>query len=206
MKGYLSIHLQRRNVLTVTLPPPPPPKEPTFTCPVCMGPLVEEMSTRCGHIFCKKCIRAAIAAQSKCPTCRRKISMKNTIRVYLPTTNWVQGLCAPVIWSSGRLGVLHFLFNLSEGKEKFGKILFILEVLPNRNLRSFWSNVYWRLIEIQNHLNGFYMVYSICYLASILPLEHLSSRWVENIYYPFKYLFGSSCKYYSLNTCPPHAF
>lgn len=158
-------------MLTVTLPPPPPPKEPTFTCPVCMGPLVEEMSTRCGHIFCKKCIRAAIAAQSKCPTCRRKISMKNTIRVYLPTTNWEQGLCAPVIWSSGRLGVLHFLFNSSEGKEKFGKILFILEVLLNRNLRSFWSDVYWRLIEIQNHLNGFYMVYSICYLASIYPLN-----------------------------------
>lgn len=78
------------NVLTVTIPPPPPPpppKEPTFTCPVCMGPLVEEMSTKCGHIFCKKCIRAAIATQSKCPTCRRKISMKNTIRVYLPTSN-----------------------------------------------------------------------------------------------------------------------
>ncbi|KAH9728758.1 RING-type domain-containing protein [Citrus sinensis] len=37
-------------------PPPPPPKEPTFTCPICMGPLVEEMSTKCGHIFCKACI------------------------------------------------------------------------------------------------------------------------------------------------------
>ncbi|KAJ4955724.1 hypothetical protein NE237_012507 [Protea cynaroides] len=36
-------------------PPPPPlpplPKEPTFNCPVCIGPLVEEMSTKCGHIF-----------------------------------------------------------------------------------------------------------------------------------------------------------
>ncbi|KAA8543504.1 hypothetical protein F0562_021001 [Nyssa sinensis] len=28
-----------------TPPPPPPPKEPTFNCPVCIGPLVEEMST-----------------------------------------------------------------------------------------------------------------------------------------------------------------
>ncbi|KAL6214337.1 hypothetical protein ACLB2K_013771 [Fragaria x ananassa] len=32
-------------------PPPPPPKEPIFTCPICMAPLVEEMSTKCGHIF-----------------------------------------------------------------------------------------------------------------------------------------------------------
>ncbi|KAM7521831.1 hypothetical protein LguiA_011733 [Lonicera macranthoides] len=68
-------------------PPPPPPKEPTFSCPVCMGPLVEEMSTKCGHIFCKACIKAAITAQNKCPTCRRKVTMKDTIRVYLPTTN-----------------------------------------------------------------------------------------------------------------------
>ncbi|KAL1826168.1 hypothetical protein ACET3Z_012946 [Daucus carota] len=66
--------------------PQPPPVEPTFTCPVCMGPYVEEMSTKCGHIFCKKCIRASIAVRGKCPTCRGKISMKNTIRVYLPAT------------------------------------------------------------------------------------------------------------------------
>ncbi|XP_016484695.2 uncharacterized protein LOC107805214 [Nicotiana tabacum] len=66
---------------------PPQPKEPAFSCPVCMGPLVEEMSTKCGHIFCKACIKASIAAQHKCPTCRRKITMRDTIRVYLPTTS-----------------------------------------------------------------------------------------------------------------------
>ncbi|XP_073291536.1 uncharacterized protein [Primulina huaijiensis] len=69
---------------TLTLPPP---KEPTFSCPVCMGTLVEETSTKCGHIFCKACIKAAIAAQGKCPTCRRKITMKDMIRIYLPATN-----------------------------------------------------------------------------------------------------------------------
>ncbi|XAR60951.1 Ubiquitin--protein ligase [Bertholletia excelsa] len=69
------------------LPLPPPPKEPTFSCPVCMGPLVEEMSTKCGHIFCKQCIMTAIAVQSKCPTCRKKISKRDIIRVYLPSTN-----------------------------------------------------------------------------------------------------------------------
>ncbi|KAL5703346.1 hypothetical protein ACHQM5_028448 [Ranunculus cassubicifolius] len=58
-------------------PPPPPPKEPTFSCPVCMGPLVEEASTKCGHIFCKKCIKTTITAQNKCPTCRRKVTMKD---------------------------------------------------------------------------------------------------------------------------------
>lgn len=67
---------------------PPKPIQPTFSCPVCMGTLVEEMSTKCGHIFCKACIKASIAAQGKCPTCRRKITMKDTIRVYLPATSW----------------------------------------------------------------------------------------------------------------------
>ncbi|KAM3325823.1 E3 ubiquitin-protein ligase RNF4 isoform X1 [Capsicum chacoense] len=65
---------------------PPKPIEPTFSCPICMGNLVEEMSTICGHIFCKICIKASIAAQGKCPTCRRKITIKDTIRVYLPAT------------------------------------------------------------------------------------------------------------------------
>ncbi|KAL2557002.1 RING/U-box superfamily protein [Forsythia ovata] len=74
------------NVQSMVLPSPQP-KELTFRCPVCMGPFVEEMSTKCGHIFCKACIQAAIAAQSKCPTCRRKITMKNIIRVYLPATS-----------------------------------------------------------------------------------------------------------------------
>lgn len=67
--------------------PPPPPKEPIFNCPICMGPFVESMSTKCGHIFCKLCIRNAIAAQNKCPTCRGKITLKNIFRIYLPSTN-----------------------------------------------------------------------------------------------------------------------
>ncbi|GMI66370.1 SUMO-targeted ubiquitin E3 ligase 1 [Hibiscus trionum] len=66
-------------------PPPPPPKEPTFNCPICMGPLTEEMSTRCGHIFCKACIKAAIAVQAKCPTCRKRVTVRELIRVFLPS-------------------------------------------------------------------------------------------------------------------------
>ncbi|XP_028079989.1 E3 ubiquitin-protein ligase RNF4-like isoform X1 [Camellia sinensis] len=83
----VALSLLKENVQCVK-PSPPPPKEPTFNCPVCMGPLVEEMSTKCGHIFCKTCIKAAIAAQGKCPTCRRKVTtMKETIRIYLPRAN-----------------------------------------------------------------------------------------------------------------------
>jgi len=66
---------------------PSPPKEPTFSCPICMGPLVEEMSTRCGHIFCKTCIKTAISTQSKCPTCRKNVTVRELIRIFLPSTS-----------------------------------------------------------------------------------------------------------------------
>ncbi|GLT28165.1 hypothetical protein SLA2020_031160 [Shorea laevis] len=80
-----STQSKRQNVME----PPVSQKEPTFTCPICMGSLVEEMSTRCGHIFCKKCIKSAISVQAKCPTCRKRVTMKELIRVFLPSTSAV---------------------------------------------------------------------------------------------------------------------
>ncbi|TVU36038.1 hypothetical protein EJB05_17948 [Eragrostis curvula] len=62
------------------------PREPRFTCPVCLNELTEPSSTPCGHIFCKMCIKSAIQAQKKCPTCRRKLGNTSFHRVYLPTT------------------------------------------------------------------------------------------------------------------------
>ncbi|KAK1353054.1 E3 ubiquitin-protein ligase RNF4 [Heracleum sosnowskyi] len=94
--GNLFINLEgngnsmRDNVASVSPvvpPPPPPPKELVFTCPICMSSIVEEMTTKCGHIFCKNCIKAALAVRNQCPTCRKKISMKDTHRVYLPRSS-----------------------------------------------------------------------------------------------------------------------
>ncbi|KAF3590501.1 hypothetical protein DY000_02025646 [Brassica cretica] len=67
-------------------PPPPPREEPKFSCPICMCPFTEETSTKCGHIFCKGCIKTAISRQAKCPTCRKRVTVKELIRVFLPTT------------------------------------------------------------------------------------------------------------------------
>ncbi|XP_013660752.2 E3 ubiquitin-protein ligase COP1 isoform X1 [Brassica napus] len=77
-------HVQ--SVCSSKAPPPPPPEEPKFSCPICMCPFTEEMSTKCGHIFCKGCIKMAISRQNKCPTCRKKVTAKELIRVFLPTT------------------------------------------------------------------------------------------------------------------------
>lgn len=59
-------------------------KKLEFTCPVCLGPIVQEMSTKCGHVFCKECITQSIATQGKCPVCRTKIRIKDSIKIYLP--------------------------------------------------------------------------------------------------------------------------
>ncbi|WOL03715.1 E3 ubiquitin-protein ligase [Canna indica] len=59
-------------------------KQPTFTCSICMDELVEAASTICGHIFCVSCTKTFIQTQKKCPTCRRKLTMKSFHRVYLP--------------------------------------------------------------------------------------------------------------------------
>ncbi|XP_021907118.1 E3 ubiquitin-protein ligase RNF4 [Carica papaya] len=84
---YVNLESGDNSVKEIVKPPAPTLKEPTFTCPICMGPLTEEMSTRCGHIFCKGCIKTALATQSKCPTCRKRVIVKELIRVFLPATS-----------------------------------------------------------------------------------------------------------------------
>ncbi|PPE02854.1 hypothetical protein GOBAR_DD00109 [Gossypium barbadense] len=84
---YINLESSPQSMVKEITKPQSLPKEPTFTCPICMGSLNEEMSTRCGHIFCKACIKAAIAAQGKCPTCRKRVTVKELIRVFLPSAS-----------------------------------------------------------------------------------------------------------------------
>ncbi|CAA2935325.1 E3 ubiquitin- ligase RNF4-like [Olea europaea subsp. europaea] len=79
------VHWEDQDLVELSQPVPQQ-KAATFSCPVCMEPVVEETSTKCGHIFCKKCITAAIEIQHKCPTCRRKLKAKDVFRIYLPNT------------------------------------------------------------------------------------------------------------------------
>ncbi|KAE8701384.1 RPM1-interacting protein 4-like [Hibiscus syriacus] len=67
--------------------PQPPPQKPTFNCPICMGSFTEEMPTRCGHIFCNTCIKTALAERRKRRTCRKRVVVKELIRVFLPSAS-----------------------------------------------------------------------------------------------------------------------
>lgn len=41
------------------------------------------MSTTCGHVFCDQCIRNAVQMQNKCPTCRKKLSLRQLHPIFL---------------------------------------------------------------------------------------------------------------------------
>ncbi|KAK3187954.1 hypothetical protein Dsin_027515 [Dipteronia sinensis] len=78
-----------KSLLKNVLEPPEFPQNPVavapvFNCPICISPMKDATTTRCGHIYCKECIEKAIAAQGKCPTCRKKLGKRGIFRVYLP--------------------------------------------------------------------------------------------------------------------------
>ncbi|XP_021834157.1 E3 ubiquitin-protein ligase RNF4-like isoform X2 [Prunus avium] len=91
----VNVDVRNKPEYTATNVPVPPvvpqseflPEAPGFTCAICIGQLIEETSTKCGHIFCKKCIEKAIATQHKCPTCRHKLRKRDILRIYLPNSS-----------------------------------------------------------------------------------------------------------------------
>lgn len=59
-------------------------------CPICLDddPTIKTsgrrlMSTNCGHIFCEECIRASITSQHKCPTCRKRLTLRQIHPIFL---------------------------------------------------------------------------------------------------------------------------
>ncbi|CAK5264312.1 unnamed protein product [Mycena citricolor] len=60
---------------------PRPASQPTTTpkagnvfrpqCPICLCRRKKTVATRCGHVFCSRCIRHAMEQASVCPTCRQ---------------------------------------------------------------------------------------------------------------------------------------
>lgn len=50
-----------------------------YSCPICLESVKnrEPVSTMCGHVFCKVCIRAALQQAKKCPMCKKNLNAKN---------------------------------------------------------------------------------------------------------------------------------
>jgi len=77
---------RRRKRREPVLAEQPKEKELRLSCAICMDTMKKETSTVCGHIFCQACIHSAILAQTKCPTCRKKLSNKDVHRVYIQSS------------------------------------------------------------------------------------------------------------------------
>ena len=52
-------------------------------CAICLDAYVNATSTRCGHVFCARCIAAAYKHSGKCPTCRKKVDKKSLRRIFV---------------------------------------------------------------------------------------------------------------------------
>lgn len=76
---------QKLPQMGIIITSPPPSSPASLSCPICMGSFKEETSTRCGHIFCRGCIMTALSVKSACPTCRKKVTKRGLIRVFLPS-------------------------------------------------------------------------------------------------------------------------
>lgn len=59
--------------------------ESPITCPICLENVRNHspVSTNCGHIFCKECLRQALAAVKKCPMCKKNITLKQFHDIYI---------------------------------------------------------------------------------------------------------------------------
>ncbi|XP_060664157.1 uncharacterized protein LOC132796850 [Drosophila nasuta] len=57
----------------------------SYECPLCLNSVHqrEPCATRCGHIFCKECIKTAAHLEQKCPLCKKEISIPELLRIYL---------------------------------------------------------------------------------------------------------------------------
>jgi len=53
------------------------PPNDRLLCPLCLEVLINPTGCQNGHIFCRKCILAALAVRSECPSCRINLTVSN---------------------------------------------------------------------------------------------------------------------------------
>lgn len=67
-------------------PKPKPVEAPSENmCPVCLEDFKKNCptTTTCGHVFCGPCIQKCVKGYQKCPTCNKKLNVKNLIKLYI---------------------------------------------------------------------------------------------------------------------------
>lgn len=64
--------------------------ESSVKCPICLETVSQFqkngsklVSTICGHIFCSQCLRSTITTMHRCPTCRKKLTLKQYHQLFI---------------------------------------------------------------------------------------------------------------------------
>jgi E3 ubiquitin-protein ligase RNF4 len=62
-----------------------PTQSVKISCPICLKSIIgrQPVSTICGHLFCKQCIKAALQTAKKCPKCKKTLKATNIHDIYL---------------------------------------------------------------------------------------------------------------------------
>ena len=65
----------------------PPSSNPvmgkSLKCCICLDDISHPFSTVCGHVFCEACIKLAVKQTGLCPTCRKKLTVKQLHRIFI---------------------------------------------------------------------------------------------------------------------------
>ena len=78
------------------------------------------VTTQCGHIFCNVCIRNSISTLHRCPTCRKKLTLKQYHHLYLwRFQSLAPGLRASFLVTTVLFTVLSFLLLSTTSSDKF---------------------------------------------------------------------------------------
>ena len=86
------------------------------------------MSTTCGHVFCDKCIRSAVQLQRRCPTCRKKLSLKQLHAIFLqhsPTK--LSHFCRARLQGTHSHHAFFYIFIT--GKKKCSHLVYYVEIV-----------------------------------------------------------------------------
>ncbi|KAL0233227.1 hypothetical protein GEMRC1_011972 [Eukaryota sp. GEM-RC1] len=60
-----------------------PPATSFVSCPICLDPQFSQpVTTKCGHIFCFKCLSSWTRTDSSCPVCNNSINISDCIRIH----------------------------------------------------------------------------------------------------------------------------
>ncbi|KAG8933012.1 hypothetical protein FRC02_000199 [Tulasnella sp. 418] len=71
-------------------------EEPEFECRICLELPTEPCVSRCGHLFCRRCLVQWLDFSPKCPACKTPSSMKDVVPMFVTTSRASRSAGSPI--------------------------------------------------------------------------------------------------------------